>query len=324
MSIDPRKLLAVLAASETLSGSALAERLGVTRAAIWKQIESLRALGAPITASRGRGYSLQWPLQLLDPDSILAQLDPDTRRRLGAVGVHWQIDSTNTALMRDAVRGAPDLSLCIAETQTAGRGRRGRSWRSQLGGNVYLSMLVRFPGAMSGLAGLSLASGVALIRALTDCGVAGVGLKWPNDVVADGRKLAGILVELGGEFLGPCFAVVGVGVNVRLPDGLQLDQPWTDLARLGRGSPPPRDELIARLITRLVAVLDRFKAEGFSAIRPEYAQHDTLRGRAVRIHAREGTRDGIAAGVDARGALRVRHESGEQVYDSAEVSVRET
>ncbi len=322
MSVDPRQLITALSATSTLSGAELARRLGVTRAAIWKQIESLRALGAPIQATPGRGYRMQWPLLLLDANRIRDELDAKVRRRIGDLQIHWQVDSTSSELRRNVAQGAADLSICLAETQTAGRGRRGRVWQSRLGGNVYLSLLYRFPGAMSALAGLSLAAGVALIEALHDCGVDGVGLKWPNDVVADGRKLAGILVELGGEFLGPCFAIIGIGVNVHLPDGSSIDQPYVDLERLCHGSPPPRDRLVACIIARLVAVMDRFQDAGFAAIRADYARHDVLSGRRIRIQAGPDTLTGIAAGVDSRGALRVRHGKQVRSYDSAEVSVR--
>lgn len=324
MNLESRQLLASLSATGALSGAELARRFGVTRTAVWKQIEALRAMGAPILAAPGRGYRLQWPITLLDAGAIRTALEPSIRRRLGDLQVHWQIDSTSSELCREAARGARDLSLCLAEMQTAGRGRRGRTWQSQLGGNVYLSILCRFGGVMSAQAGLSLAAGIAVVEALQACGVRDVGLKWPNDVVADGRKLAGVLVELGGEFLGPCFAVIGIGVNVYVPEDSAIDQPYTDLRRLCAGSPPTRDELVVQVITSLIGVLDRFRAGGFAAMQDEYARHDILRGRKVRVHGSPDARDGIAAGVDSRGALRVRHGKQLRSYDSAEVSVRTT
>ena len=324
MSIQPAALLAALSPDQALSGTELARRLGVTRAAVWKQIQSLRALGAPIQAAAGRGYRLAWPLQVLDATAIRAELEASLRRRLGDVKVYWQIQSTNTTLLRQAAEGAPDYSVCLAETQRAGRGRRGRDWCSPLGGNIYFSLLKRFDGGMGTLAGLSLVVGVALLDALHDCGVAGIGLKWPNDVLADDGKLAGILVELGGEFLGPCFAVIGIGINLRLPEDAAIDQPCVDLTRLCAGTPPLRNHLIARLLARMITALDRFAAAGFSPFQPDYARHDLLAGRGVRVQAADGSRDGIAVGVDARGALRVRDGSTVRSYDSAEVSVRRT
>lgn len=320
MSIDAAKLFGELSAAHSVSGSELARRLGVTRAAVWKQIEALRALGAPIQAQAGAGYRLQWPFDALDAARIRAQLPAPLRRRCG-LEVHWQIDSTSSALLRAAAAGAPDLSVCLAETQSGGRGRRGRRWQSPLGGNVYFSLLKRFTHGMAALSGLSLVAGIALIDALHDAGVTGVGLKWPNDVLAGGRKLAGILVELGGEFLGPCHAVIGIGINVCLPRDAGIDQPHTDLAQLA-APPPERNLLVARLLTRLCGALDRFEREGFAPFAQEYARHDLLRGHAVSVQAAAGARDGVAAGIDERGALRVRHGNATACYDSAEVTVR--
>ncbi len=322
MSIQPAALLGALSATQAVSGSALAQRLGVTRAAVWKQVEALRALGAPIDAVGGRGYRLAWPLEPLDAARIRVEVDASLRKRLGDMQVLWQTESTSDTLLRHAADGARDLSVCIAETQSAGRGRRGRQWASPLGGNVYFSLLKRFPRGMGTLSGLSLVAGVALLEALTDCGVAGAGLKWPNDVLADGRKLAGILVELGGEFLGPCHAVIGVGINLRLAADIPIDQPHIDLAQLCGGTPPSRNCLIGCLLSRLIGALDRFAGEGFGAFRAGYARHDLLAGRAVRVQAPGGARAGIADGVDERGALRVRHGDAIVCHDSAEVTVR--
>ena len=322
MSIEPAALLRALRTDRAVSGSDLAARLGVTRTAVWKQIRSLRALGAPVDAVAGKGYRLAWPCEALDAGAIRALLDPALRRRLRNIAVHWQVDSTNTELLRDAAAGARDLSVCLAEVQSAGRGRRGRTWISPLGANVYFSLLKRFDGGLGTLSGLSLAAGVALAQALEDGGAAGIGLKWPNDVVVDGRKLAGILVEAGGEFLGPCFAVIGIGINLRLPDDVDTGQPATDLARLCAGAMPSRHRVIARLLARLVDALDRFSADGFAAFAQAYAARDALAGKRVRVQATDGAHDGIADGVDARGALCVRHGSARAVYDSAEVSVR--
>lgn len=321
MSIEPAALLSALRADRAVSGSDLAVRLGVTRAAVWKQIRGLRALGAPVAAVAGKGYRLAWPFEALDAEAIRTHLDPAMRRRLRNIAVHWQIDSTNAELLRNAAAGAPGVSICLAEMQSAGRGRRGRAWISPLGANVYFSLLQRFEGGMGTLSGLSLAAGVALAQALQDCGAGGIGLKWPNDVIADGRKLAGILVEAGGEFLGPCFAVIGIGINLRLPEEVDTGQPATDLARICR-TMPSRNHVVSRVATRLVGALDRFAADGFGAFAKAYAERDALAGRPVRVHAAQGVRDGIAAGVDGRGALRVRHDATLTVYDSADVSVR--
>ncbi|HZP66730.1 MAG TPA: biotin--[acetyl-CoA-carboxylase] ligase [Rudaea sp.] len=322
MSIDPAALLAELSDRTAVSGSELAARLGVTRAAVWKQIEALRALGAPIQARPGEGYRLDWAFEALDAERIRAAVAPRLRNRVGEIGVHWQIDSTSSALLRAAAAGAADGTVCLAETQTAGRGRRGRRWQSPLGGNIYFSLLRRFAHGMGALAGLSLVAGIATVEALGDCGATELGLKWPNDVQVGGRKLAGILVELGGEFLGPCHAVIGIGINLRLAEDLPIDQPSTDLARVC-GTPLSRNRLVGCLLSRLVVALDAFAAQGFANFADAYARYDLLAGRRLRIETPEGPREGVGAGVDARGALCVRHGTRVHRYDSAEVSVRD-
>jgi BirA family biotin operon repressor/biotin-[acetyl-CoA-carboxylase] ligase len=162
------------------------------------------------------------------------------------------------------------------------------------------------------------------VAALKDCGIRGVGLKWPNDLVHADAKLGGILIELGGEFMGPCHAVIGIGINVRLPRQIReaLDRPCTDVASLAAGTPPTRNRLAGALVARLVGMLDTFAASGFAAFAEDWARHDALAGREIRVDGAQGVFDGVAAGVDARGALQVRCAEGLRSLDSAEVSVR--
>jgi BirA family biotin operon repressor/biotin-[acetyl-CoA-carboxylase] ligase len=321
--MQPHQLLAALATGEPLSGSGLAADTGVTRAAVWKQIEALRHRGVPIESAGAAGYRLPWPIQMLDETAIRGDLAAAVDRRLGALDVHWELDSTSSELQRRGM-AAPDFSVVLAETQTAGRGRRGRSWLSPPGLNVYLSCLKRFEAGFASLSGLSLATGVIVLRALHALGVAGARLKWPNDVLAEGGKLAGILVELSGEYQGPCAAVIGIGLNLRLTPALreQAGQPVSDLADLSRGMPPDRNRAVAALVTSLVEGLDQFEREGFAAFVDEYAEYDALRGIPLRISGANGELDGIGAGIDARGALQLQTSAGLQRIDSADVTVR--
>lgn len=319
----PQALLATLARGEAVSARELADRLGLTRAAVWKQVERLRALGLGISAQPGGGYRADAPIDLLDTGAINTLLTPTARAKLGELALYPQIDSTSSELLRRAVVDPRDGQVCLAEVQSAARGRRGRVWRMPLGGGVALSLLKRFDGAMVSLAGLSLVVGVAVVDALEECGVGGVGLKWPNDLVADGRKLGGILVELGGDAMGPCHAVMGIGINSRLGrSGREIDQPWTDLATLAGASAPSRNRVAAGVLNRLVAAMETFADQGFAAFAAAYARRDVLQGREVRVLAAGGVRDGIARGVDARGALRVEFADGERVLDAGEVSIR--
>jgi BirA family biotin operon repressor/biotin-[acetyl-CoA-carboxylase] ligase len=324
VSIDSRELLSALAREPVISGGALAAQFGVTRAAIWKQIESLRELGVPICARAGAGYSLSTPLDLLDAPAIHAALPPATASRLGRIDVRWQVDSTNSELLRGEFDPDQPIAACFAEFQSAGRGRRGRTWQSPLGGGLAFSLRWRSESSMAALAGLSLAIGVGVVRALHDMGYGDIGLKWPNDLQWRGKKLGGILVELGGDALGPCHAVIGVGLNLRLDPhtAARIDQPWTDLASIRATGMPDRNRLAARMLARLIEVLDQFSVHTFSPFVDAFAQYDVLRGKPVCVHGGRGVCEGIADGVDRHGALRLRTPSGDQVVDSGEVSVR--
>jgi BirA family transcriptional regulator, biotin operon repressor / biotin---[acetyl-CoA-carboxylase] ligase len=327
--MQPAQLLALLAAGEPLSGAALATQAGVTRAAIWKQVEALRARGVPIEARGPAGYRLPWPLQMLDANQIQATLSPSTMGLLGALDVHWELDSTSSELLRRGA-AASDFSIVLAETQTAGRGRRGRPWLSPPGLNLYLSCLKRFDQGFAALSGLSLAIGVIVLRALEQLGIAGAALKWPNDVLAitagqPGGKLAGILVELSGEYQGPCAAIIGIGINLRLTPALhaQAGQPACDLATLAGGTSPDRNRVAAALIGSLVEGLRQFEREGFAGFLADYARHDLLRDQPLHLSGALGAFDGVGAGVDNRGALQVRIADGSvRRIDSADVTVR--
>lgn len=317
-------LIGELGDGQAHSGNVLASKLGVTRAAIWKQIERLRELGLGVSAPPGSGYRLDAPVDLLDGMHIARWLAPKTRTRLGEIDVHWQLDSTSSELLRRAADDPRETVACLAEIQSQGRGRRGRAWQTPLGGGIALSLLQRFDGGMASLAGLSLVVGIAVAQALEDIGIAGVGLKWPNDLVARAAKLAGILVELGGDALGPCHAVIGIGINVRLGarTAIAIDQPWIDLATLADGLPPSRNAVVAQVLTRLIAALDRFELEGFAGFADDYARRDVLCDRRVNVMRSDGRSEGIVRGVDVRGALRVAFADGERAVDSGEVSIR--
>lgn len=321
--MQAQELLMALAGGATVSGASLAERAGVTRAAIWKQVEALRVRGVPVESRGTAGYQLPWPVQLLDAAAIQAALPPALRRSLGTLELHWELDSTSSEIQR-RLGDLPDLSMVMAETQSAGRGRRGRQWLSPPGLNIYLSCLKRFEAGFAALSGLSLAVGVMVMRALDALGIAGAGLKWPNDVLSEAGKLAGILVELGGEYQGPCAAVIGVGINVRLTPALQAQagQPADDLAALAGGTPPDRNRVAAALVGALGEGLVQFEREGFAAFLDEYARHDLLRGQALRVLGAQGTQDGVGAGIDARGALLLQTGDGLRRIDSADVTVR--
>jgi len=301
----------------------LAQETGLTRAAMWKRIEALREAGVEIDAQAGRGYTLRHPVELLQADAIIDALPPFARAGLASLEIAWSLDSTNSELLRRETP-AHGVAALIAERQTGGRGRRGKTWSSPLAAHLYLSLSRQFSGGLARLGGLSLVAGVATAEALQEAGYADVRLKWPNDLMVEGRKLGGLLVEGGGEHAGPVRAVIGLGLNVRMPDAMAatLDQPWTDLAGLKGGLAPSRNAIAARLLSHLLPALDRFDAEGLAPFLASYAHFDALTGREVVVHLAAESQIGIATGIADDGALRVRVEGQERIFHAGEVSVR--
>jgi BirA family transcriptional regulator, biotin operon repressor / biotin---[acetyl-CoA-carboxylase] ligase len=311
-----------------VSGDALARENGETRAAVWKRIEALREAGVEIEARAGRGYALARPLDLLDAGTIRAALPGAARARLAALEVAWSIDSTNSELLRR--QPSPEgVAVLLAERQTGGRGRRGRNWASPLAANLYLSLARSFEGGLARLGGLGLVAGVAAAEALQMIGIDGVRLKWPNDlVVSDGdglRKLGGLLIEGSGEHAGPVRAVVGLGINVRMPpaQAQAIEQPWIDLATLAGAGVPARNRIATALLAALLPALEQFDEDGLAAFLPRYSALDALAGREVTIHGGDADRTGTALGLASDGALRVRLADGEtRGFHAGEVSVR--
>ena len=318
--MNDRELLLRLALAPC-SGSMLAREFGLTRAAVWKHIHSLREAGIDILARPGTGYVLAALPDLLDASRIRNLLAPAVATRLVTLDVAWDIDSTNSELLRRPASSG--VQVLLAERQSAGRGRRGRSWASPLAAHLYLSLQRRFDGGVAALAGLSIAVGVAAAETLRAFGFAAVGLKWPNDLLVGDRKLGGILIEFGGEDAGVVRAVIGIGINVRMPAAVAtaIDQPWTDLCQLDAPL-PSRNTLAAALIDAQVRALEQFVEAGLAPFLPRWRALDALRGRVIEVIAGARREQGIALGIADSGALRVRHADGERDYHSAEISVR--
>jgi len=322
----PLPLLTLLADGRFHSGAALGDALGVTRSAVWKAVQVCSEHGIDIHSVRGKGYRLAQELDLLQQDRIVSQLDMSVRPLLGDLEIHHEIDSTSKHLLRLAADGAATGTACFAEAQTGGRGRRGRSWVSPFGSNIYLSVLWRFAQGPAALSGLSLAIGVAVLETVQALGIDGGGLKWPNDVLWNGRKLAGVLLDLSAEAGGPSTVVVGVGLNVRMPDSaaLSIDQPWVDLHSLLPVAPPSRNFIAAQLLGRVLAALSEFEREGLTPFQARWARWDCLAGQPVALLLPTQRITGRAQGIDATGALLLETEGQVRAYASGEVSVRAT
>jgi BirA family biotin operon repressor/biotin-[acetyl-CoA-carboxylase] ligase len=296
-------LLDLLADGERHTGVRLAEALGITRAAVWKRIEALRVLGLAIE-SGARGYRLDRPFRPLDATAIRSALE-DPRLPLE---IRFLVDSSNTQL---ALSRRPEhrAQVLLAEAQSAGRGRRGRAWRSPPGSGIYLSLAWRFE------------SGLAAASVLRELGADSVGLKWPNDLWAGEAKLGGILIDISGTAEGPCEAIIGLGLNVDLGLADGIDQAWTDLTRLGLDM--DRNVLAAALINRLIEFCARFDRQGFAQFASLWRQFDLLHGRGVRVESARGpATEGRADGVDEQGRLALVTEAGRGWISQGELSVR--
>ncbi len=323
MSARLPRLLPVLAAldhADFRSGADLAHLLGLSRAGVHGLIQQAAGYGVRVQAVRGRGYRLAQPLDLLDAAHLTAALTP--------LGLHGQwlpeVDSTNARLLALAAAGAPHGTLLAAEWQTAGRGRRGRPWLGVLGAGLAFSLLWRFDRPVAGLSGLSLAVGVALARAMQALGAAGIGLKWPNDVLLGEDKLAGILIELTGDMLGPAAAVIGVGINVRAGAQLsgQVGMPVADL-ETACGRRLTRHDVLVAVARALTEALERFDRQGFAGWREAWLAWHAWQDRPVVVQAPDGgALTGQAVGVDAQGALLL--DTGAELVPilSGEVSLR--
>jgi len=313
-------LLRLLQDGHFHSGEALGAELGVSRAAVWKKLQALQAeLGLSVHKVRGRGYRLEAPLQLLDEPRLNGQGD----------GPSWlayvlpSLDSTNAEALR-LLSSSPALPFYVlAERQTSGRGRRGRSWVSPFGENIYYSLVLRIDGGMRQLEGMSLAVGLALLQVVRDCGVSSAGLKWPNDVLVGERKLAGILLELSGDPADVCHVVIGIGLNVNMlaAEVGAIGQPWTSM-RMELGRQLDRNELVCALNRQLSHYLDIQLRHGFAALQDEWQRSHLWQLRPVALTAGGEPVEGVVLGVDQSGAVRMQVEGIERVFSGGELSLR--
>jgi BirA family transcriptional regulator, biotin operon repressor / biotin---[acetyl-CoA-carboxylase] ligase len=324
--IDHPSLLLLLADGQLHSGEWLAQKLGVSRAAVWKSVERLRLRGIDIEAVPRRGYALPAPVELLDRSLMLAAVDPEQRARLQTLDLLFEVDSTNTQLLAAAPPPYGVAAVLLSELQHAGRGRRGRHWIAPFGGSIALSMAWSFSDASRASPALSLCVGVAVARALTRAGAKGIALKWPNDIWFGDRKLGGVLLELRAEASGPAHVVIGIGLNVSLTPSSQrqIEASGVRAAAVAEAcaAPPSRNFVAGAIIGELLSMLTVFDRNGFAAFRDAWSSLDALRDRPAQILMGDQSVCGIARGVDAQGALRLERAGQVQEFVSGEVSLR--
>ncbi|SDM50160.1 BirA family transcriptional regulator, biotin operon repressor / biotin-[acetyl-CoA-carboxylase] ligase [Franzmannia pantelleriensis] len=318
-------LIRLMRDGEFHSGEQLGEQLGVSRTAVWKQLKKLEAMDVPLEAVKGLGYRLATPLELLDGADIVARLPRDSRTRLSRLIIEEELASTNALLRERFAQGAGHGEACLAESQSAGRGRRGRGWESPWGRSLMLSVGWRFESGANVLEGLSLAVGVVVAEVLERHGLE-VALKWPNDVLLKTphglAKLAGILLEVSGDLAGPCEVVVGLGLNVDLPEEIRarIEQP---VAAVHDVTPDvSRNRLASELVAGLLDLLSGYEEQGFSTWQQAWMRRHAYADQEIEVIQQSTRYTARVEGIDASGNLLVRHNNEQRRLAGGEISVR--
>jgi BirA family biotin operon repressor/biotin-[acetyl-CoA-carboxylase] ligase len=314
-------VLRLLADGRMLTHAEIGAALALSRRTVQRALREIAAQGLEVTTTRGRGSRLASAFDLLDAGAVARGME--NRAPAIRLEVIDECASTNTWLALRAEQGAPIGTAVVCELQHAGRGRRGAAWFSGLGTSLTFSLLWRFPHATAALGGLSLAAGVACVRALDSLGIHRVALKWPNDLMLDGAKLGGILVEISGAPRGPTTAVAGVGINVKFNPAARraIGQPVADLA--ASGVSVGRNLVLGRLLAELARAFEAFARTGFRPFREEWLRRHAYQGAAVRIVAPQRSVDGVATDIGEDGALIVETSRGLERFHAAEVSLRQ-
>ncbi len=319
-----QKLLELLSDGQFHSGEELGEKLGISRAAIWKKLKSLEELGLTLDSVRGRGYRFGAGIELLNHSHIMSAIEQDLA---GKVDLHTTLTtgSTNDWVRELGPLPADKVRYCLAEHQSGGRGRRGRVWKSPLGSAISLSALWNSAEGTASLEGLSLAVGLAVVKALETVGARDLKLKWPNDVLWKGKKLCGILLEVTGDPTGECQVTIGIGVNIHLSDEHMeaIDQPATDLHRICSKA-VSRNLVVGQLVNSLSHLLDGFSQGGFALFRDQWCEYDAFKGDQVKLVSATRTVSGRCLGVNQLGGLMLETESGVMVFNGGEVSLRKS
>lgn len=316
-----RQIIQHLADGKTHSGEVLAQQAGISRAAIAKHIHQLQQIGLDIFAVPGKGYRLAKPLQLLD----VAEMKRWQSAGAPEILLQHLTDSTNTQLLKrlqDRV-SLKKGQVIVAEAQSAGRGRRGNSWFSPFGSNLYFSMYWRLEQGIQAAMGLSLVVGIAVAQLLEEHYQCAIQLKWPNDLYVNQQKLGGVLVELTGQTHADCDAVIGIGLNIEMPiaGASEINQPFTDLTKL-IDVPVDRNQLVALLQRQLIKTLQKFEAEGFNDFVAEFNRRNAYEGMTVQLTGNHELHQGVCQGVDQQGGILLLHEGQLKSYFGGELSLR--
>lgn len=311
-------ILSILADGSFHSGEELGQQLGISRAAVSNHIKGLTELGLDIFSVTGKGYQLSRPIQFLEQKKIIDAMHNSSSVNLEVLNI---INSTNQYL-KEKLPMLESGHVCLAEAQTAGRGRHGRKWVSPYGASLYLSYFWQFASGYQAISGLSLAVGVAITEALYDIGINDVQLKWPNDLYSQNKKLAGVLVEVEGQMGAACDCIIGIGLNIDLADQQdEIDQPWIDLNRISN-APLDRNKLAAVLIEKLIKSMATFEKEGLDPFLSKWQSLDLYRDKPITLIMGNKTLNGTGKGISHDGGLLVEVDGNIQTFYGGEISVR--
>lgn len=313
-----QQILASLSQGRVISGEEVGELVGTTRAYVWKRIASLKKQGVEIVSVHGEGYRLPESQELLTFEALATYLGGNAL----PLRLCWRLPSTNMAAIELAAEFPEAEFVLIAESQTEGRGRRGKRWLSPFGADLYMSYKVPFEGGAKSLQGLSLVVGVAVMTALKKITNAeGLSLKWPNDLYYQGRKFGGILIEMAGDISGKCDAIIGVGINATFNSAEQTGQ---EVASILEFLPKMtnRNFWVAEVIKELSFTLKKFKQVGLVPFIERWSSYDFLKDQPVTVFLGDTNVQGIAVGISSTGALEVHTSKGLQRFYAGDVSVR--
>lgn len=318
------RLLDKLADAEFHSGESLAKTFDLSRSAISNHIKALNDLGLDIFSVKGRGYKLVSSVELLCHDKIVSNLSAKQSTTSELVRVENVVTSTNDVI-KTTLQQTPSVQsgyCCMAQAQSAGRGRRGRTWVSPYASSLYFSMLWRFANGYSSMAGLSLMIGIVVHETLSALGVQNCKLKWPNDIYCDEKKLAGILIEVEGQIDAGTDAIIGIGINVNLPHNVKgIDQAFTDLTSVA-GSHISKNKLAALLIQNLWQALPIFESQGLKPYVVKWQALDLYYLKDVKLLIGDMTIVGVGQGIDSNGALLLLTDGEVRAFHGGEISVR--
>ena len=312
-----KKLVKILNDGEYHSGTDLGHALKISRNAVWKHINHLTDFDIDIESVRNKGYRLKKPLILLDSANIKTQPKIKTTVKLHVLG---SIHSTNDYVK--SLDKSLSAVLCLAEHQSAGRGRFGRQWYSPFGANIYLSYRCTVNKDASDFAGLSLVISLAVVSALKAYGIDALSVKWPNDILYQHQKLAGILIEMNAESHGLTQVTIGIGLNVNMPtvSNRNLQRSWTSLDQITQ-TYHDRNLVAAHIINHVLIYMERFIERGFLAFLEEWKALDYLSGKTITLSSNKQEVKGIVAGVNEQGHLLLEQKDAIHAYSAGDTSI---